>query len=925
MNIIDNLKKQREVKMMKHILLIVMFLWFSGCGGSGSTSTTSRSESFNPSVQMSKIVKNDVKGNILSIDSTLTFKENNSYFFDAVFANISPSINGCSISNYKVEPIVLNGGVAGKLHIELAAGCSAISSITFKADEIAKYLDNDVVRKTGSIEVSTNVNLEASTTTEENTTVTSVSNGIVEKFLIFPSSLTISQPNQKQKIVIYTLDSNNRPISATINMNQLVNKDNKVFGSLSTYKVITSPNDGMATVEYTSPSDISDLNTTEDVNFSIDSLNKSKTLQLSFNQIKETETKIDKLLLSPSQVAVTSTLEEKSINIYTLDENNTALSAKVIMNPILIDENNKIFGFLNTNQVITDKNGKAVITYTTPKDIKELGGNKDTIFTTNDTNATLTLKFEKYVPAPVVDKLVVNPTSITVTQSSQKFDISIYTLDSDNRPLSETVLANFLIDDKNKTFGELSQYNILTNTSGKAVITFTAPLDINIEGTKYINLFIDKLDKKISIPVTFNPTTKATLYAVKLVQKNPSFQVDTKGNLGFKIVKQYDDSLLISDVDVNDVNISSENHLLSLDEEHTKFNAEYNLSAEKSFEIWTGIHSGIDFLDVNASVFDGEKNITINEKLKVVVVSGAISSISVNYLNTKYDTGTGLYIENYAIHAVDKYSNPATKGSKIYFGAVNNEKVFYENNGTIYDDNGQTKLDANDVNFSEVKERDTLIVFPDSDRKYGEYLGGWLIDKITDNGNGDYTLELNEPYTLSKIDNLDYVIGNERRYDVCYKTIALVDVDSADGTYEVDKNGIAYAKLRYDPYLIGKTVALYANAVTDKRVGTASKTVLRGEKIIVSDNSTLGCETNSSKECKVSVILEDSLGYTVKGTPLRGTFIIDTTPTDADASCKIEVEDAVSACNGVFNITLKADDKDKKCYINWTNTIYTEY
>jgi hypothetical protein len=910
---------------MRYLFGFFLFIFLTGCGGGSSTTTTEdNSQGFQPSVTVQNVVKNEVEGNILSIDADIIFRENNSYFIDAIFSNIVPSSEECKIDSYTVTPPVLNNNTPGKLHINFDAGCTSINQLKFQADEVAKYVDVDVKAKTGTISVVSVLNLKVGST--EGTVETTNSSGVVKKLLIFPSNISVTQPEQTEEITIYTVDESNRPVSATVKIPQLITDDNKVFGKLNSYSVTTN-NQGIAKVIYTAPEDIDDLNGSQDVNFSVDSAQLSKNVTFNFHKTEIEEAKVAKLILSPNSLYITSGLQEQTINIYTLDENNSPLSVKVKMNPILIDENDKIFGFLNTNEVITDENGKAVVTYSAPQNIEDLGGSKEIPFFAKDNNKSVSVSFQKTIPEPVVDKLIAIPSAITITQPSQPVDITLYTLDSDNRPLSEVVTANFLLDENNQTFGELSEYKIETDSKGKGVTTYTAPKDISyLAGkTEYINFYIDKLDKKVSIPVTFKPSSKSVLYKIELIQPNNSYTIDTKGNIGFQIVQEFNPSKVIADKDVHEVNVSIENHLIAFNEEENNFTTSYKETAMKSYNIWTGIHSGIDFVDVNASIFDGEKNVTITAKLKVVVASGPIHSISVNYLSTKYDTATGLYLEKYAIHAVDKYSNPAQEGSRIYFGAVNNKKVYAEQNGTIKVDNDKTKFEAKDIKPNkEIVKRDTLIVLPTEDRTEGPYLGGWIITNIEKDGD-DYTFTLNEPYTFDKTDKLNFVIGDDKRFDKCYQTIALMDVDSSDGTYAINSDGVAYATLRYDPYLVGKTVTLYANSVTDERVGVAAKTILRGEGIIVSDNSVLSCTTDSNKECKVTAILEDTLGYSLKDTPLKGTFIIDTTPDDADANCKIKSEDDRSACNGTFNITLESNDKDKKCYVTWTKTIYTEY
>jgi hypothetical protein len=303
------------------------------------------------------------------------------------------------------------------------------------------------------------------------------------------------------------------------------------------------------------------------------------------------------------------------------------------------------------------------------------------------------------------------------------------------------------------------------------------------------------------------------------------------------------------------------------------------------------------------------------------VISGPISALSINYLSTNYDSDNGLFIEKYAVHAVDKYSNPANAGSKIYVGAVNGMKIKVDRNGTIgYDsDNDKTDFNVTDVNLTEanVSEDDTLIVLANKDRLDGSYLGGWTIKELVD----DNQTTLNEKYSGELTNLLNYVIGDEKRYDSCAETTRVIDFNSTDGSYEVNSNGIAYITAKYDPYLVGKTITFYANSDSKERVGVAIKRILFGTGIV--DPGSLSCEAgDDNKNCKLTFgfDLEDS-DEDLQNTLLAHTFVIET---DNGGECNISYESSYTDCAGNYEVNVSVE-KNNTCEVKWSNAVDYEY
>lgn len=524
-----------------------------------------------------------------------------------------------------------------------------------------------------------------------------------------------------------------------------------------------------------------------------------------------------------------------------------------------------------------------------------------------------------------ISKLVVIPSYIKVAQPSQTQEFTIYTLDSNNRPVAGKVrIAQLLdnIDSNPQSFGTLDKYEVQTQSDGTAKVVYTAPNDLSgLDGNKTINFSVENssLTKTSTLDFTSNSddNSSATTYIIKTIVPN-SFAVDMSDNLSIQIVKKSNENIYIDNADVHNVKVVSQNHLIYFDKNQTKTETEYSEYGSKTISIWSGKYSGIDFVDINATIFNGEENVTISQQLKVVVLSGPISALSINYLSTTYDSDTGLFVNKYAVHAVDRYSNPANKGSKIYFGAINGVKVYADENGSIGIDNGKSEFNVTNINLDNkgVEELDTLIVLAGDNRLDENYLGGWLIDDIVDSD----TISFKETYSGDSTNNLTFAIGNEKRYDRCDESVRVIDFDSTDGTYEIDDKGIAYITAKYDPFLVGHTVFFYANAVDNQRVGTSLKTILFGTGIDYPGEISCSAEEDKNTTCEVIFAGFTSNGIAVKGAPLRGTFALY----DDKGSCRLIDESNVTACDGSYVVSIDIE-KNTTCTVRWTSAVDYEH
>ena len=215
------------------------------------------------------------------------------------------------------------------------------------------------------------------------------------------------------------------------------------------------------------------------------------------------------------------------------------------------------------------------------------------------------------------------------------------------------------------------------------------------------------------------------------------------------------------------------------------------------------------------------------------------TTLSLVYMETIAEEGSGKIINRYRVHAVDKKSNQPRVGIPVSMSLINNKKLAQIDDvtGSIKNDNSTIIFEDNKVNFNDasidIKDEDNLIILPTEERLDASYLGGWTIDKIESNT----TLTLFESdinLTKDDKDKLSYVIGNEVR--LVGDQVAVADVVNVNNDTTTDENGYIIFDVTFDPKLAGHTVTLEAHGDIDgQRVGVSQIAILRFEDINAND------------------------------------------------------------------------------------------
>jgi hypothetical protein len=379
-----------------------------------------------------------------------------------------------------------------------------------------------------------------------------------------------------------------------------------------------------------------------------------------------------------------------------------------------------------------------------------------------------------------------------------------------------------------------------------------------------------------SSQVTVNATNA---YKLSMTLSQSKFQQFESGILTYKIKELYSDTLVDSAIikkitfSVDDTRYfkfvdfnGRETNTFSID------STEKEIKPENIIRVKMNDNSGTTQITVSTNIELPDGSVReLSNTIPVVVIKNKTASITVNPYGTKWikdGENAGLFVEKYVFHVVDKYGNKAKDGTSVKIGVVNEPKLYtlghkdyYSNTinktGTIHTDKTFTINSDENASFMThtIDNEDNLVILPNQIKNDPTYLGAWSINHVTDANTitlmDDYTGNIDPKIPVGDTSGLTFVVGDEDRYNPCSKTLANAAFYFPEGA-EV-KDGTVYAELRYQPYMFGKTVFVYANAVIDgERIGIAREMHLLGEGL---NEITASCknETNIISNCSVFV------------------------------------------------------------------------
>jgi len=630
-----------------------------------------------------------------------------------------------------------------------------------------------------------------------------------------PSDINISADDTSRVLDLYLEDTSvQAPVAGQVITAQFIDPNN---GTLDKYTATTDVN-GHVAFNYTRPETFT-VGDTFDITFEVagGTVPKSATVGVTFVAVNFDSATYT--ITADKNITVSDLGTEYSINVALMKQEIGGVLQPAVGQKVIAEFIMPVNGILEQYEVDVDSSGIATFKYTSPDRNLPTSDANITFYYENDHTVTAKtlLIFDPQVIDTVSD-MYVTPLSFTVTAPGEEQDITIVTVNSQNVGISTTVT---LEQPHNGTdYGTFDMTNVVTNTSGYAVVKYTAPSDIT--GLEERNITVTELSQNISqeLNIVFNTPTNNAKYEI-LADIPGSFTVDTSDKFGIKIVEVGNQTNVIDDVNVHEVNLTSKFTNMLVFENGTDETTYMQLGDNPNIGITSKTLAGVAIIEVRASIFDGTNDIVITASVPVTIISGPVTALSIPYVSTVVcSSEPNLWANVHLIHAVDRYSNPAQV--RITPTLINGTKVVVagpsDGTGTIGYSGVTEFTDTSTLPFgSVIAKEDRLIVVPNTNHHDFSYLGNWTINDASSD-----TLTLDEEYTGAVASNLSYIVGNEYRLMDDGRDIAIAHVYDPTGEYMTDANGTLALEVCWDPKLAGHTFTLGAYAQDNNRTGISA-------------------------------------------------------------------------------------------------------
>jgi hypothetical protein len=576
--------------------------------------------------------------------------------------------------------------------------------------------------------------------------------------------------------------------------------------------------------------------------------------------------------------------------VATLNNMNIALGGCMLQTGSLSVNPNAVTLDVNTPEKEVILSGKLTDPSCVPTSYKITGTN------------TLLENGETTVQAFATDMIAIDHELITINDSSLlTLNVSTKQLDINESGIEKSITINVLkgqvgianknvkIENLSSIVGSFASQSVLSDASGDAVFVYTAPTPIvdnnftvkfcleentSMCDTAKINLTtsiitepVEPIDN-INYFITFVPNNGVNNLAlgtrnnaiVSLIDK------DTKEAIPNKRIK----SITVNSKDLSVLKLTPEGG--GTPAATISFGANKNtvpvlLTADK-------INSGLAIIEVIIEYenLNGVSKVR-GQLFSVAVLSGKPTAFSINDDGVEYNYATKQFEHKFIVQATDASGNNVATTGFITVSAMasfakdaSGKEILYgrHSNGvraTLSPNNGKARLTLGGAAPFESenlkKNRAFVAVFGDVDTY--EALGKWNIENII---SGDM-LDFSNEYQGEAHDDLGMAIGYNYRDKICTSAYeeSVVVVDSADGTYQLDKTGKAIVLLKYDSYMIGKRSMILVNMTgldpnTEKvlRSGEVHEQTLRFYKPL--KGKTVSLEANETKAFRHYGVIE---------------------------------------------------------------------
>ena len=283
-----------------------------------------------------------------------------------------------------------------------------------------------------------------------------------------PHEINVSTPSTQRVLDLYLEDnSTHRPIAEK---NILARFFSPTTGTLNQYQGTTDAN-GHVSFSYISPTELptSDLTLTFEVENA--SVPRVATVLVHFVETPTLDTSSYQVTAIPNKIGIITAGEKVALRLYVSD----TTTQKPISNLTMIAHFfNPTQGTLDKYTATTDTNGRVAFEYEAPSDLNVSDVNI-TFAIEGGTHPQETDVSVHFYTGVTAYSLANVSTPIVVTQDSQVSDILVYVVDGDNIGVSGKTVSISLIEDG---FGSVESATATTDSSGKALFTYTAPQNL---------------------------------------------------------------------------------------------------------------------------------------------------------------------------------------------------------------------------------------------------------------------------------------------------------------------------------------------------------------------------------------------------------------------------------------------------------------
>ncbi len=436
--------------------------------------------------------------------------------------------------------------------------------------------------------------------------------------------------------------------------------------------------------------------------------------------------------------------------------------------------------------------------------------------------------------------LVIQPsTGKYIIEPAKTYDIELKAIDADDKPIiGKTVnvsTASFP--------GALDKMQSTTDNNGIAIFKYSAPTSISGYLTFNISFSIEE-SSGASAVVSFVYNTDDNNESNDTIVDKTNYFIDfepqdgrynlplgMKEKANIRLIDK-DNNSTIPDSQVKQITIeSSDTSILKLASEaggiaekkivfDNDNDVAFMMIADENNAGYATLNIKIEYVNTN-----GAEN-TIEYTYAIAVLTSEPTAFSINDAGIGYNFETKQFEHKYIIQAVDNRGNRIStpgvisayamasfakddRDIEILYGrfakddyniSATLESVSDKGMLTLY---GANPFDSSKINYN----RAFVAVFGDVETYQAN--GMWNIESKE----ADNVLKLSNEYYGKTFEGLGMAIGYNYRDKICTSDYqeSVVYVDSTDGKYLLDKDGKTFVTLKFDPYMIGKRVAILVN------------------------------------------------------------------------------------------------------------------